>query len=185
MSDAHQTPSSVAAEPEPSIEDILAKVRRIVAEDERAEPVLTRAAAPVAASVLELTEVVAEEPPAVPEPAEGLGHRLEPPAPSHAAEPAANIEENAPMSGNPGKTDRLVSSPSSGAAAAAFAQLASVPQRRDGDVRLGAGERTLEDIVRDLLRPMLQAWLDEHLPAIVERLVRAEIARVVDEAGLR
>jgi len=32
---------------------------------------------------------------------------------------------------------------------------------------------------------MLQSWLDEHLPAIVERLVREEIARVVDEAGLR
>src|SRR5262252_7417694 len=46
-------------------------------------------------------------------------------------------------------------------------------------------ERTLEDVVRDLLRPLLQAWLDEHLPGIVERLVREEIARVVGEAGLR
>ena len=79
-----------------------------------------------------------------------------------------------------------MSSPSSGAAAAAFAQLANVPrERREGDVRLGGADQTLEDVVRDLLRPMLQTWLDEHLPAIVERLVRAEIARVVDEAGLR
>jgi cell pole-organizing protein PopZ len=32
---------------------------------------------------------------------------------------------------------------------------------------------------------MLQAWLDEHLPGIVERLVREEIAQVVGESGLR
>jgi len=36
-----------------------------------------------------------------------------------------------------------------------------------------------------MLRPLLQDWLDGHLPAIVERLVREEIARVVGEARLR
>ena len=36
-----------------------------------------------------------------------------------------------------------------------------------------------------MLRPMLQSWLDQHLPGIVERLVREEIARVVGESGLR
>jgi cell pole-organizing protein PopZ len=38
--------------------------------------------------------------------------------------------------------------------------------------------RTLEDLVRDTLKPMLKAWLDANLPDIVERLVRAEIERV-------
>ena len=38
--------------------------------------------------------------------------------------------------------------------------------------------RTLEDLVRDMLKPMLKAWLDDNLPNIVERLVRAEIERV-------
>ena len=38
--------------------------------------------------------------------------------------------------------------------------------------------RTLEDLVRDMLRPMLKSWLDENLPNVVERLVRAEIERV-------
>ncbi len=38
--------------------------------------------------------------------------------------------------------------------------------------------RTLEDLVREMLRPMLKAWLDENLPGMVERLVRAEIERV-------
>lgn len=38
--------------------------------------------------------------------------------------------------------------------------------------------RTLEDLVRDMLKPMLKAWLDDNLPDLVERLVRAEIERV-------
>jgi cell pole-organizing protein PopZ len=38
--------------------------------------------------------------------------------------------------------------------------------------------RTLEDLVREMLRPMLKTWLDDNLPNLVERLVRAEIERV-------
>jgi cell pole-organizing protein PopZ len=38
--------------------------------------------------------------------------------------------------------------------------------------------RTLDDLVQDMLRPMLKAWLDDNLPTIVERLVRTEIERV-------
>ncbi len=38
--------------------------------------------------------------------------------------------------------------------------------------------RTLEDLVKEMLRPMLKSWLDDNLPAVVERLVRAEIERV-------
>jgi cell pole-organizing protein PopZ len=40
-------------------------------------------------------------------------------------------------------------------------------------------EPTLEDVVRDMLRPMLKSWLDENLPAVVERIVEAEIERAV------
>ena len=39
-------------------------------------------------------------------------------------------------------------------------------------------EPTLEDVVRETLRPMLTSWLDEHLPSLVERMVQAEIERV-------
>jgi uncharacterized protein len=38
--------------------------------------------------------------------------------------------------------------------------------------------RTLEDLVREMLRPLLKSWLDDNLPSLVERLVRAEIERV-------
>jgi cell pole-organizing protein PopZ len=42
---------------------------------------------------------------------------------------------------------------------------------------------TLEDIVREMLRPMLKTWLDDNLPVLVERLVRAEIERVSRGSG--
>ncbi len=43
---------------------------------------------------------------------------------------------------------------------------------------LSQNPRTLEDLVRDMLKPMLKAWLDANLPDMVERLVRAEIERL-------
>lgn len=42
----------------------------------------------------------------------------------------------------------------------------------------GQNARTLEDLVREMLRPMLKSWLDNNLPGMVERIVRAEIERV-------
>ncbi len=41
-----------------------------------------------------------------------------------------------------------------------------------------SGETSLEGLTREMLRPMLAQWLDTHLPEIVERLVKAEIARI-------
>jgi len=43
---------------------------------------------------------------------------------------------------------------------------------------LGQNARTLEDLVKEMLRPMLKSWLDDNLPSLVERIVRAEIERV-------
>ena len=43
---------------------------------------------------------------------------------------------------------------------------------------LSQNARTLDDLVKDMLRPMLKSWLDDNLPSLVERLVRAEIERV-------
>ncbi len=73
------------------------------------------------------------------------------------------------------------------AAAAAFSRLGELPQGRAaaGELLVGGAGVTLEEIVRDTLRPLLQTWLDEHLPGIVERLVREEIARVAGTGGGR
>src|SRR5262249_34742568 len=43
---------------------------------------------------------------------------------------------------------------------------------------IGQNARTLEDLVKEILRPMLKSWLDDNLPSLVERIVRAEIERV-------
>lgn len=46
-----------------------------------------------------------------------------------------------------------------------------------------SGETSLEGLVREMLRPMLAQWLDTHLPDLVERLVKAEIARIAGKKG--
>jgi cell pole-organizing protein PopZ len=65
--------------------------------------------------------------------------------------------------------DELLSADSSAMVNAAFGSLAQT--------MLGRG-RTLEDLVQEMMRPMLKEWLDENLPGLVERMVRAEIERV-------
>ncbi|WP_246388948.1 PopZ family protein [Microvirga mediterraneensis] len=54
--------------------------------------------------------------------------------------------------------------------------------------RLGAALRpsqpqTVDDLMKEMLRPMLKAWLDDNLPSLVERLVRDEIERVTRSRG--
>jgi len=65
--------------------------------------------------------------------------------------------------------DRLVSGVTNSAVSASFGSLART---------VAANSRTVDDLVTEALRPMLKTWLDENLPALVERLVRAEIERV-------
>jgi cell pole-organizing protein PopZ len=44
-----------------------------------------------------------------------------------------------------------------------------------------AGSDTLEGLVREMLKPMLKDWLDAHLPALVERVVAQEVARITGQ----
>jgi len=167
-------PDNAKSPSEPSMEEIIASISRIITEDKKPNegphPVSRESG-----DILNLTDAVNED---------GSVRRLVPLADNLSAQspvtPAAPEEQ-------PALAERILSSATSGAAAAAFAQLGALPRerRRECELPLGGAERTLEDVVRDLLRPLLQAWLDEHLPGIVERLVREEIARVVGEAGLR
>jgi cell pole-organizing protein PopZ len=64
----------------------------------------------------------------------------------------------------------LVSNSTSAAVDSAFNSLAQTV--------LVHNAQTLEDLVREMLRPLLKTWLDDNLPGLVERLVRAEIERV-------
>jgi cell pole-organizing protein PopZ len=96
------------------------------------------------------------------------------PAPPAAPGDARSIDDPAPASETSAAHDdergRLVSSATSAAVDSAFNALAQTV--------LVHNARTLEDLVREMLRPMLKVWLDDNLPGMVERLVRAEIERV-------
>ncbi|MCG7394059.1 DUF2497 domain-containing protein [Microvirga sp. ACRRW] len=49
---------------------------------------------------------------------------------------------------------------------------------RLNSIRAASQSPTVEELMKEMLRPMLKAWLDENLPSLVERLVQAEIERV-------
>ncbi len=153
--------------PEPSMDEILASIRRILAEDEHA---MVRPLQRLRGNgdILDLTEAIDES---------GAVRHITPIAPitpqtPSPALPDGRIEPVPPRPQGAGAESRLVSNAASDAVAASFARLASTARHDEN-------ERSLEDMVRETLRPLLQAWLDEHLPELVERLVRAEIARVV------
>jgi uncharacterized protein len=84
------------------------------------------------------------------------------PAPAPAPQPAAPSPE-------------LLSQAAGASVANAFASLSST--------LIAGNARTLEDLMKDMLRPMLKTWLDDNLPSIVEKLVRAEIERVARGGG--
>jgi len=69
------------------------------------------------------------------------------------------------------------------AAAAAYSVSTLMRTVMDRTTLVRSGGPTIEDIVREEIRPLLKSWLDEHLPPLVERLVRAEIERVVARAA--
>jgi uncharacterized protein len=67
----------------------------------------------------------------------------------------------------------------------ALTQLAAIygERRRSNEFLMGGTARTLEDVVHEMLHPMLESWLEKKLPSIVEQLARAELARVIGEAA--
>jgi uncharacterized protein len=153
---------------EPSMEEILASIRRIIADDQATKPAEAAASEPedildlaeVAEPVMRPRVVVPEpEPKPQPEPEPEPEPFLEPPP-----QPAARASRPEP------ETEFLVSPATDASVSGAFNLLAHTV--------LTQNARTLEDLVKEMLRPMLKSWLDDNLPAVVERLVRAEIERV-------
>jgi len=167
---------------EPTMEEILASIRRIISEDDApAEPEAAAPApapqpepeypAPAEDDVLELTDPIAPEPEYAPEPepVESVGDLdvYSPPAP----EPEPAYTPPAPAFNRDDVAETLVGDHAATLAASAFGSLSSaLLMPKDG--------RTLEDVVRELLRPLLKAWLDENLPRIVETKVEEEVHRI-------
>jgi uncharacterized protein len=204
---------------EPSMEEILASIRRIIADDDTAKspPKASEAAAapppprpapppplrvtapppepegdeadidsmlaklqppsrpaPVAleepaSDILDLTEQMAA-PPEEPTFRTIDGEQdvvFEDPPPPRPAPPPRPVEQPRRATVEEGS---LISAATSAAVDSAFNTLAQTVLVQNG--------RTLEDLVREMLRPLLKTWLDDNLPSMVERLVRAEIERV-------
>ncbi|MGG5808227.1 DUF2497 domain-containing protein [Falsiroseomonas sp. CW058] len=169
---------------DPAMDDILASIRRILNEDET-QPAPPNGASPPAppAEPLELTEAMLVAPPATPSPAPPVTVRMEvetaPVEPAPAPVPAPPVAEPPPAAALP--ADGLVAPAVAAATTAALGQLLrTVAAERSAPVHRGGP--SIEDVVREELRPLLKAWLDQHLPPLVERLVRAEIERVVNRA---
>lgn len=172
------------------MEEIIASISRIIAEDSRpTDRVRGNSSAP-STTVLELTEAIAADGSVrrlAPASGPSAGTETAPAAATRRIEPEPTASDGAIAEQPERARERILSAATSEAAAMAFARLGAMPrERRSGaDLAIGGRARTLEDLVRDSLRPLLQGWLDEHLPGIVERLVREAIARVVAEAELR
>ena len=218
--------SQPAKAQEPSMEEILASIRRIIADDETAKP----ASPPAAAAPPRRPVALPPRNPIPPSPAAAAPHPVDPPPPSSVmdqrdidamlaghdtppqtddvldlteqmAEPAedetpsfqtidgqssdvvftdppaqpeprvAEEPRRQQAAPQPAMIDRsLMSSHTSAAVDSAFNALAQTV--------LIQNARTLEDLVREMLRPLLKSWLDDNLPGMVERIVKAEIERV-------
>jgi cell pole-organizing protein PopZ len=76
----------------------------------------------------------------------------------------------------------IVSESATTATATALGELTRAMDEKTNKLKVGPGEVSIADMVKELIRPMLREWLDENLPGIVERVVRREIQKLVDRA---
>jgi uncharacterized protein len=156
---------------EPSMEDILASIKRIIADDpgeqsgvKGGEEFRTMAKNQTdtmekqEADILELApEQFADS---VPQPGAPITAEPQPFAPL--------LAEKRPATAEP-----MLSKASAEASRTSLANLSKMIVRQED-----AASNTLEGLVRDLLKPMIKPWLDDNLPAIVERAVAQEVARL-------
>lgn len=153
---------------EPSMEEILASIRNIIADDPAKRPA-PKAPQPAPTPAPPPQIVYSKDAAAPHGETSGSSQRADANAPTVVwrrpqaveAEPAA-----APQSSE----EPLLSPEATEAAALSFGALSAGLDVRSAELADG--------MVRDMLRPMLKSWLDDNLPAIVERLVRDEIQRV-------
>ncbi|MFM7418050.1 MAG: DUF2497 domain-containing protein [Alphaproteobacteria bacterium] len=176
-----------------SMDDILASIRRILNEDE-ASAQTAEAADP---STPEAAGAEAPEMPEAPPPPRASAPEFTPPPmapPSPMARSGPDLVEltsdmlvtpprqaaSAPRMGMDDAAGLIAPAAAAAAAASVGSLLRAVSSERGSQVYRGGP--SIEDVVREEIRPILKDWLDSHLPPLVERLVRAEIERVVNRA---
>ncbi|MBP7722750.1 MAG: DUF2497 domain-containing protein [Alphaproteobacteria bacterium] len=180
---------------DPSIEEILDSIRQIISDDDEGAPA-QEAPAPPADDVIELTEKAPvkaeeivvdmqelEEALAEPEPAAPPPAAAAPPAPPPPPKPEPKPEpkdewppkDAEPVDKNKDITDDLSTILTRNAEDSVMGAFTELTKRASIDKGEG---HTVEDVVREELKPMLKQWLDKHLPSMVERLLQKEMERI-------
>lgn len=157
---------------EPSVEEILDSIKKVIARDNREREELIAGRRPAAVDA--------------PEPADGeeaeevleLGSYGEALVLSE-----DEAQDRAARRQALGEIDALMRGETEAAMRENFAALATLSQPGRTPQIVRQGETSLEGLVREMLRPMLARWLDDNLPAMVEELVKAEIARIAGKRG--
>jgi cell pole-organizing protein PopZ len=167
-SGANPPPSGAGADP--SMEDILASIRRILSEDE-AEHAAAAKSVPKPPTTPDDGVLSLDASMIVDEPARAA----EKPAERPAATPPLPADRSP-------KAEGLVAPEAAAAAASSVGTLLRTLIAEREQVAVHRTGPTIEDLVREEIRPLLKEWLDTNLPSLVERLVRAEIERVVGRA---
>jgi cell pole-organizing protein PopZ len=184
---------------EPSMEEILASIRRIISED--SEPRRGPGSGGREGEVLDLTEMLTADGSVVSLASRrmGAGPQGDPqPEPAEPARPESEKQDMGRGGGSSGKMHlseqehesvmseaearaNIVSDNAIDASTASLGRLARAVRKEAALRALSGGEddRRVEDLVRESLTPMLKDWLDRNLPQMVERLVREEIEKMV------
>lgn len=147
---------------EPSVEEILESIKRVIARDNRETAQVERRRRESAGVGTEMLIEAGDE--ADEDEIFDLGEAVE-------------LDAEAPSDTGLTTERTAESMRESLAALAMLAEPGAQPQI------VRSGETSLEGLVRDMLRPMLAQWLETNLPAIVDRMVQAEIARIAGKKG--
>lgn len=195
---------------EPSMEDILASIRRILSEEDEDKADAGHGAAPAGdvdsnhatperdtapqlrpketAASDEAKKQLAADPEAAARDGDADVAFDSPGSPGGAIEPDFDLDRKSELQRDDVldltpemRANSMISPESALASTDVLAQLAkAILSRRD--VAVGGSDVTIEGMVREMLRPMLKEWLDRNLPYLVERLVKREIDLMVNRA---
>ena len=188
---------------EPTMEEILASIRRIISDDEEKGGGEGDDEAPEEElvdggdDILELTEVAPDiedvldlEPKLDPSLENAVGGEGDP-VPENdfdsveveepASAPVAVAVASAPVASPAVDLHTLLSDHAADVTTETFSGLTGAVSAARA-MPMGNAHQTLEELIKDLLRPMLREWLDKNLPTLVERLVEKEIGKLVGRA---
>ena len=147
---------------EPSVEEILDSIKKVIARDNRETAQVERRRREAA----------------------GLGGKRQPEAADESgADEVLELADAGEMVEDQQQVDGLTTERTAGAMRESLAALAMLSEPGAQPQIVRTGETSLEGLVRELLRPMLAQWLETNLPPIVDGLVQAEIARIAGKKG--